>query len=84
MRAAILWVLALIGRARRDPLVAFLAAARFAAVLITRLGPYRFRPRLVENQTIVPASVREKDWAGELARPRRTFLCEKVIILDQP
>jgi MFS family permease len=41
----------------RDPLIAFLAAAMFAAALITRLGPYRFRPRPVENQPILPASV---------------------------
>ena len=41
----------------RDPLIAFLAAAMFAAALITRLGPYRFRPRPLENQPILPASV---------------------------
>jgi MFS family permease len=41
----------------RDPLITFLVAAVFAAALITRLGPYRFHPRLVENQPILPASV---------------------------
>jgi MFS family permease len=41
----------------RDPLITFLVAAVFAAALITLLGPYRFHPRLVENQPILPASV---------------------------
>lgn len=42
----------------RDALIAFLAAAMCAAALISRLGPYRFRPpRPVENQPILPASV---------------------------
>jgi MFS family permease len=42
----------------RDPLILFFAAAAFAAVLMTRLGPYRFgAPQTVQNQPIFRASV---------------------------
>ncbi len=47
----------------RDALIAFMAAASCGAALITRLGPYRFPPRAVEDRLVVPAS-----GAGETLR----------------
>jgi cyanate permease len=42
----------------RDPLILFFVAAAVAAVLMTRLGPYRFgAPQTVPNQPILQASV---------------------------
>jgi MFS family permease len=45
----------------RGPLVAFLIASLIAAVLMTRLGPYRFSARqAIENQPVLPTSVAER------------------------
>jgi MFS family permease len=45
----------------RGTLIAFLVALVIAAVLMTRLGPYRFGAReSIENETIMPANVAER------------------------
>jgi MFS family permease len=44
----------------RDPLITFLVAAVFAAILITRLGPYRFGAQQpFDDLQILPASIAE-------------------------